>query len=303
MNMKRIFLLCGIVLIGVGVIWAWTAQRNTAPSSDKISVVASFYPLAEFARQVGGDKVDVQTLLHPGVEPHDYEPTPKDITALHEAEVFVYNGAGLEPWADRLSKELDGKGMVQVEAAKGLAVRRESQDAPDPHVWLDPVLAQQQVRKIADALSNVDAANRDFYQAQAAAYVAQLAELDQNFQQGMAQCTGRQIVASHEAFGYLADRYKLQLLAIAGLSPEEEPSPQKLADVAEFVKANQVRYIFFETLVSPKLAETIATETGAKTTVLNPLEGVTEQEIAKGVTYISLQKENLQNLRLALNCT
>lgn len=285
---------------------AWLVLRQASnKDNDKVTVTASFYPMAEFARQVGGEKVAVTTLTGPGVEPHDYDPRPQDISRLYRSDVFVYNGAGLEHWADRIKDEASHHGVEVVRASDGVKLLPSTNDASspaDPHIWLDPVRAQQQVRHIADGLRRVDPNHAEYYQARAQAYIAKLRALDSAFQSGLSTCDTRDVVTSHQAFGYVAQRYNLNLTSISGLSPDNEPSPQKLAEVAQFVKDNHVRYIFFETLVSPKLADTIAQETGAKTLVFNPIEGLTEKEMQQGQNYLSIQKENLQNLRLALNC-
>jgi zinc transport system substrate-binding protein len=282
------------------------------PLADKVRVTASFYSMAEFARQVGGDKVEVSTLVAPGVEPHDYDPTPQDIAGVHESRVFIYNGAGLEPWADKIGDELRSNGVVVVDASDGLSLM--SKDAAeagessagssnfDPHVWLDPVLAGQEADRIKEGLIQADPQNRDAYEANAASFKGRLDELDDAYRNYLAGCSRRDIVVSHQAFKYLASRYNLNVVAISGLSPDEEPSPQKLAEVAEFARAGDVHFIFFETLVSPRLSDTIASEVGARTLVFNPLEGLTDEEIARGEDYLSVQRENLENLRTALDC-
>jgi zinc transport system substrate-binding protein len=268
-----------------------------APSSGKVRVTASFYPVAEFARQVGGDKVDVSTLVKPGVEPHDYDPTPQDLKGLYSSRLFVYNGAGLEKWLDRVKPDLKDNNVATVDASTGIELR-----PMDPHIWLDPVLAQKEVDNISAGLQKVDPSNASYYQARAKDYKTQLATLDSSYRSGLAQCTRHDIVTSHQAFGYLGSRYGLDVLAISGLSPDEEPTPQQLGDAATFAREHQVKYIFFETLVSPKLSETLAKEVGAQTLVFNPLEGLTDDEIAAGDNYVTVQQENLKNLRIALDC-
>jgi len=289
---------------------------NEASTSEggKIKVVASFYPMAEFARQIGKDKVEVTTLISPGVEPHDYDPMPQDIAGIHKSRMFVYNGAGLEPWADRIGGDAAADGVTVVSASDGIDLMTKdpgsgagSASSPqtssyDPHVWLDPVLAAQEVDNIKNGLIQADPGNRAAYETNANDFKSELNDLDNQYRHGLADCARNDIVTSHQAFKYLANRYGLNVVAIAGLSPDEEPSPQKLAEVSRFARANNVEYIFFETLVSPKLSETIASEIGVKTLVFNPLEGLTDDEIALGQNYISVQKENLDHLRLALDC-
>lgn len=302
LGMKKVVIATGIILAlaAIGLL----AMQHTAPTSDKLPVTASFYPLAEFARQVGGDKVAVTTLIRPGVEPHDYDPTPKDVAKIYQSKVLVYNGAGLEPWVQKISNDAQKSGVSLVQTSKGLNLLAKTEDhsSTDPHVWMDPVLAMQQVTAIKNAFIQADPANRTTYQANAQAYLAQLKELDAAFRHGLAQCQLRDIVTSHQAFAYLAKEYGLNALAISGLSPDDEPSPQELANVANFARAHRVTHIFFETLVSPKLSQTIAREVGAQTIVFNPLEGLTPDEMRAGKNYITVQKQNLQALQTALHC-
>jgi zinc transport system substrate-binding protein len=308
---RKIFWLAAALIVALAALVVLrSAALDSGDSSGRVRVAASFYPLAEFARQVGGERVDVTTLVAPGVEPHDYDPSPRDIAGVHDSQVFIFNGAGLEPWAEKIKNELSAGGVVVVTASDGLLLIPAGADTPqsdgasrhDPHVWLDPVLASREVDNIKAGLEVADPEGAEIYEANATAYKSKLEELAGDYESGLKDCGGRQIVTSHQAFGYLAARYQLDVMAISGLSPEEEPSPQKLADIARFVRENDVRYIFFETLVSPKLADTIAGETGAKTLVFNPLEGLTEDAMAQGQNYITVQRQNLDNLRTALDC-
>jgi zinc transport system substrate-binding protein len=172
----------------------------------------------------------------------------------------------------------------------------------DPHIWLDPKLAQKEIATIAMAFEKFDNTNRVFYEKNAISLKNKLDVLDQGFRLGLLNCQQNNIVTSHAAFGYIASDYGLNQISVTGLSPDAEPSPQKMAEISQFAKTNQIKYIFFETLVSPRLADTIAGEIGAKTLVFNPLEGLTKDEQAKGWDYFSIQKENLANLKIALGC-
>lgn len=270
---------------------------NSTQDSEKLAVTASFYPMAEFSRQVGGDNVTVSILVGPGVEPHDYDPSPRDIAELKDSAVFVYNGGGIEPWAEKIVSDLGNGGVSSLNASRDLPEAN-----TDPHVWLDPVRAQKQVASIRDAFIEADPENADKYKTNADKYRAQLAKLDSEFTNGLAQCQRRDVVTSHEAFKYLAERYKLQIIPISGISPDEEPSPQKLAEVAALARQKNVTHVFLETLASSKLSETVAREIGVQTLVLNPLEGLTDTEVAANADYLSVQRDNLKNLRLALGC-
>lgn len=291
------------ILLVVGMVY-FVSGRSGGPTSledGKLSVVASFYPLAEFSRKIGGDLVSVETITPPGVEPHDFEPSPSQLISAQKARLFLYNGAGLDPWAQRMSGDLRGHG------AKVISMRRyvdpiHSGKGVDPHYWLDPVSAIRQAGAISAALQQIDPDNKAAYQGNAAGYIGELEELATDYKTGLSDCRTRTIVTTHEAFAYLARRYDLEVIAIAGVSPEQEPSADKLAVISRTVKERKIEYIFAETLSTSKFADTVARESGAKTLVFNPIEGLTEKEISKGKNYISIMRENLSKLRLALEC-
>ena len=278
-------------------------------------VVASFYSLYEFARQVAGDRAEVVSLVPPGVEPHDWEPAPRDVARVERASLFIYNGAGFDPGAERLAKTAAAAGRAVVEATTGLPLlaadphshaKTQTTGAkgapPDPHVWLDPTLAQAQVGIIRDALVRTDPANAQHYTGRAATYTAKLASLHEGYTRGLADCARREIVVSHAAFTYPAQRYKLVQVPVMGLAPQSEPSPAEVARVVRTVRRIKAKVIFFETLVSGRLADTLAAEVGATTMVLNPIEGLTPDEAQAGKDYVKLMEENLANLRSALDC-
>ena len=277
--------------------------RDAPVPEGKPLVVASFYPMYEFTRQVALDRAQVISLVPPGVAGHDWEPSPQDVAQVRRARAFVYNGAGFEPWAEKLIKEAVGPSTVVVAASAGLTVPRAVGDGMDPHVWLDPVLAQRVVEAIRRALERGDPAGQATYVANAAAYTAKLAELDARFEAGLRTCARRDVVVSHAGFGYLTRRYRLEQIAVTGIAPQAEPSPAALAAVVRTARARAVTAIFLEPLVSPKLAETLARELGVRLLTLNPIEGVTKQEAADGVGYIDLMTRNLESLREGLGCT
>lgn len=309
-----------------------SADPTGPPPPARPLVVATFYPLFEFARQVAGDRAEVTALVPSGVEPHDWEPAPADVARLQEARVFVYNGGGFEPWVDRLLGEVLPRDAVVVNATEGLplvaadlprhehgpghhhgpaiAATPRGPGAPlaapggalDPHAWLDPLLAAAQVERIREALTRADPAGSAVYADNAGQYAASLQALHGRFERGLAECARRQIVVSHAAFGYLARRYGLTQVPVMGLAPEAEPSPAEMARIVRFMRRERVRYVFFETLVSSKLAETLAREVQAKTLVLNPVEGLTAEEAAAGRGYVALMDANLENLRVGLGC-
>lgn len=297
------------------------APATTAPSiPEKPLILTSFYPMYEFTSQIAGSLARVELLVEAGIEPHDWQPSAQQVKQLEQADMLVYNGAGMEGWVDQVIGALDNKKLVAVEASKGVTLRtgeahdheashaeehhheEEKKTVPsekvvyDPHVWLSPKKAMEQVRIIQRALVRMDPTHESTYNANADAYVATLTALDAQYRAQLAPFAKREFITQHAAFGYLAHEYGLQQLPIAGLSPEIEPSATRMAEIVTFVKEHGVRTIFFETLASSKVAEAIAQETGAKTATLNPIEGLTEAEKQAGDQYVRLMERNLDAL-------
>ena len=291
------------------------AKADAMESKKMLKVMASFYPMYDFAAKIGGDKAEVITLVPSGTEPHDWEPAAADIRNLEEADLFIYSGAGMEHWVDDVLASLDNKDLISVEASKGVALRDghshsheeeegagepEEEGQYDPHVWLSPLNAEKEMENIKNAYIKADPDNRDYYEANYELYASRFADLNQKFKDTLSSLPNKDIVVSHEAFGYLCDAYGLNQVGIEGLSPDSEPSPARMAEIIDFVRANHVRVIFFEELVSPKVAETIAKETGSSVQVLNPLEGLSDEELESGADYFSVMEENLKRLEAAL---
>ncbi|MZQ86707.1 zinc ABC transporter solute-binding protein [Paenibacillus sp. 5J-6] len=286
-------------------------------ATGKLNVVTTFYPMYEFTKQVAGEHADVIALIPSGTEPHDWEPSAKDMKKVSNADVFVFNGI-VEGWAEQALASADNQKRVVVEASQGIDLmeglpeeeedhkdedHKEAADGKilDPHVWLSPVLAQKEVESIAAGLTQADPAHTADYRKNADAYIAKLKALDESFRTGLSTAKQKDFVTQHAAFGYLAKEYGLTQVPIAGLSPEEEPSPAKMAEIIDFAKQNQVKTIFFETLVDPKVAQTISKEINAKTDVLNPVEGLTDEDMKQNLDYIAIMTKNLEALKKALN--
>lgn len=271
---------------------------RTAPAG--LPVAATIYPLVEFARGVGGPRVSVRALIPAGAEAHDYEPTPGDAAAAARSRLFIYNGAGFEPWAARLIAQLP-EATLRLDATAGLPLVSAG-GRPDPHVWLDPLLARQQVDLIRAALARVDPGGEEAYAAGAARLAAALAELDAAFRQGLAPCRGKEFITAHAAFGYLARRYDLHVTAISGLAPEAEPSPARIKGIIEQARRAGVRVVFVEPRGEWRVAETIAREVGGQTAVLDPLETLSAAAQRAGKNYFTVMHENLEQLARGLDC-
>lgn len=267
-------------------------------------VVAAFYPLFEAAQRVGGDRVQVRNITPAGAEPHDLELNSRQVDRIEDAAVVVFLGRGFQPALEKAAERAKGAKVDLLSEVGSLLPAPEGDDdlEIDPHVWLDPTLFKAMVARVASALSEADPPNRSTYEANAADYSRELDDLDASFRQGLAQCDRRVMVTSHDAFGYLARRYNLTQEAIAGLEPESEPSPKRLADLADKVRSDGTKTIFYETLVSPKVAQTLAREAGVGTAVLDPLEGLSEDDAKAGKTYVSVMRDNLAAVRQALGC-
>jgi zinc transport system substrate-binding protein len=260
---------------------------GSSEASGGEQVAASFYPLAFAAAELGGDSVDVVNLTPPGTEPHDLEPTPSDVRELKSADLVLLLGHGFQPQLE----EAAGSGDEVVELLDTPGLNRFAND--DPHVWLDPARYELIARRIGEELGTSAALD---------SFVARLKALDREYRRGLADCARDDIVTSHDAFGYLAQRYGLHQIPITGLSPEAEPSPKDLSRVVDLVRQTKATTVFSETLVSPKIAKAVASETGARTAVLNPIEGLEPSEAERGEDYFSLMRSNLAALRAALGC-
>jgi zinc transport system substrate-binding protein len=280
---------------------ALAACGGSADAGSGTRIVAAFYPL-EFIAQKVSPSADVTNVTPAGAEPHDLELTPRDIETLLRADYVLYLGNGFQP---AIEDALEGN-EAALDLLEGIELIAESEEgghdtdehgaesALDPHVWLDPLRFAVMARVVAEATGEPEAA---------AGLVADLEELDGEFRDGLVECERTVLVTSHAAFGYLADAYGLEQIALTGLAPEAEPSPRDLEQLVEDVERVGATTVFFETLVSPDIAETVARETGATTAVLNPLEGLTEEELEDGADYFSVMRENLAALRQALGCT
>lgn len=293
---------------------------DTPPGQKRLKVVASLFPLYDFAKNVGKDKTEVTLLMPPGMEPHSFEPKPADIMLLNKTAIFIYTNRYMEPWAAAILKGLDNNALVVVDSSKGLELIRETEEehhheagheagheaseGMDPHVWLDFSNAMKMVDTIADAFAKKDPANGDYYRTNAEAYKAQLAALDKKFVETLSRCAHRKLVSGgHNTFGYLARRYNLEYVsAYRGFSADAEPTSKDLIALTKIVRRHGLSHIFHEELISPRIAETISRETGAGLLMLHGAHNIGKEDLQKGVKFLSLMNGNLENLRKGLQC-
>ena len=280
------------LLATVAVLASSVLGAVTASASSRASVVASFYPLAWAAQQVGGDRVEVTNLTPAGAEPHDLELTPDQIDEVLDAKLVVELGRGFQPAVEQAAAQREGPTLQLL-----------PRGTKDPHVWLDPLRMATIVRAVQRGLVEADPKGRARYARNAARVVEGLQALDARYRQGLAHCQRTVIVTAHEAFGHLADRYGLRQEGVAGLSPDAEPDAQRISQLTDLVKRDGVTTVFTEELVSPRIASTLAREAGVRTDTLNPLEGLTDREMRRGDDYVSVMDANLGKLRQALGCS
>lgn len=309
-------LLAAAFLCG-GTVGCGAAAKPPFTDPDKLHIVASFYVMADFAGKVGGDNIEVYCLASGG-DPHDWEPAPRDISALEQADVLVLNGGGFEHWADAVLPTLQNENLQILVTGKEAWLNSQAHDhadeeghdhegedvhdhsSGDPHFWLDPQKAAEQVKAIAETLAAADPANEKLYHLRAAQMQANLEQLDTDFSTGLAGISQREIVVSHAAFGHLCTRYDLTQIAVQGLAPEGEPDPAQMAKVIDVVSEHKIHTIFFEQQASPKVADAIARETGVNTAVLETLESLSAERVADGEDYLSVMHQNLVQLQVAL---
>ena len=312
MNRKKriglVFLFSILLILAVGC----GNQEGAQPKSDKLNVVTTFYPMYDFTKNVAGDEADVTLLLEAGTDTHGYEPSAKEVAAISEADVFIYNSEEMEVWVSSVLESIDTENTVVVNASEGISLLESTEEhgeheaeghnhEVDPHIWLDPLLAKDEVSNIKAGLIAADPENEKTYETNATAYIGKLEELNQEFETVFKGATERTFVTQHAAFAYLANRYDLEQVSIAGISTEEEPSPAKLAELQDYVKENDIKYIYYAETSSSKIAETLANETDADLEVLNPIEGITTENQEKGIDYIQLMKNNLAALQKSIH--
>lgn len=336
MNLFKARALVGMVIACL-IIMAGCTSKDTSiqngensEKEDQLHIVTTFYPMYEFTKNIAKDKAQVDLLIPSNIEPHDWEPSPKDMEKIQKSDILIFNSSNMETWISAVQDSLGKDQPLFIEASneitlmEGVAhdhdydeeadlhneeMEHHNEEAEhhdeenahlDPHVWLSPVLAQKEVQNITAALVKLDPKNKDVYENNSHEYIQKLKELDELYRKTLHNVASKEIITQHAAFGYLAREYGLIQVPISGLSPSEEPSPAKLAELKKFAEEHQIKVIFFEETTSPKVAQTLAAELGAETEVLNTLEGLSMEDQKKGLGYIEVMKNNLKSLENAL---
>jgi zinc transport system substrate-binding protein len=305
-----------LVLAGCGSEQA-DGAGTTQDAEGGLTVLAGFYPLEFVTARVGGDRVSVSSLTPPGVEAHDLELAPRDVARIGDADLVVHL-EGFQPAVDEAVSQEASDSSFEVGAVADLDVEvgehshegtdeahaedddDHTHDATDPHFWLDPTKLAAVAEGTADRLAELDPEGEQGFRDNAADLVAELEALDEEMTMGLSTCETRTMVVSHEAYGYLAARFDLEQVGISGLTADDEPSAAQMAELVAFVRDNDIRTVYYETLVSPDVADTIAAEAGVETAVLDPIEGLTDE--SQGSDYLEIMRANLANLQAGQPC-
>lgn len=314
-RIPRLILFCLILIL----IFSCQQANDPDPKDKKLRVIATIFPVYDFARNIGGDKINIKMLLPPGTDAHHYELRPEDIVRVTKADVFLFTNFELEQWAYKIIKAADkNTNMLAVETGNGAILlpldqeeanhdTHENHDGHvsrfDPHIWLDMDNAQKMVDNITDAFIQKDPRNSDYYLKNAGDYKRKLVNMDQRYRTALAACKTRTVLhAGHWAFAYLAARYHLQYIAAYNVFADAEPAPQQIFVLIDQIKNEKVSHVYYEDMMNPRLAKTIASETGAGLLKLNNGHDISKADINKGETFLSLMEKNLISLQKGLQC-
>lgn len=314
--MKKLLILLILVLV------TGCASKSESKDSEGLTIYTSFYTMEDFTKKIVGDKIQVFNLVKTGDEPHNWEPTPTDIASIEKADMLIYNGAGFEHWVDSVIGSIGSEKIFALNTSEGVELLEDTvihehdeneheegthdhedhdHENYDPHVWLNIKNAIIQLENIKNAVIKIDPENEAYYTENFNKYKEEFEALDKKYEDTISEFKNKDIVVSHKAFSYMCSEYGLNQLAIEGLSPDSEPDASRMANIVDFIKSEDIKVIFFEELASPKVAETIAKETGKEVDILSPIEGLTEEEKQNGEDYLSIMEKNLEALKRALN--
>jgi len=330
--MKKILFILGVITMLIGSVFAVSTYRQQPNiHSQQLTIVTTLFPLYDFAKNIGGENVRVSLLLPPGVEAHSFEPKPSDIAKINSSDLFIYTGKFMEPWAQDVIQGLSNKDITIVDSSKGITLTgnddhndehassehhekvghpQEKKHDPhhhhgaDPHIWLDFDHDKTMIQTITTALSQKDPTNAAYYQQNANEYVTKLTALDEQYKTILSGCETNTIVyGGHYAFGYVANRYGLTYKAAQGVSPDAEPTAQDLIQLVQQIREENIKYVFYEELTSPKIAETLAHETKTTMLLLHAAHNISKEDFKQNISFLSIMEKNLDNLRVGLQCS
>ena len=276
------------------------ADKTKTEENDKLNVYTSFHAVYDFTSKIGGDKINLSCLVPSGSQPHDWEPSVKDMLELENTDIFFYNGAGMENFIEKIKKSIDSNNLKYVELSTAAELIKNENDINDPHVWLNPRNVIKEMEMIKNTLSKYDSDNASYYEKNFNEHKEKLEKLDTDFLNAVSKFKTKNIITSHEAYGYLCDAYGLNQVGIEGLMAESEPSPSKMAEITEYIKTNNIKYIFYEELLNPKTTQIISDETGCQLLELSAFEGLTKEQSDNEYDYYLVMYKNLDNLKKAL---
>lgn len=303
-----------ILCIAIGY-WAFyilkkqsTSNQNSISDIKKLKVVTTLFPIYDFAKNIGKDKIEVMLLLPPGVEAHSFELTPGDVIEINQADILIYTNKFMEPWISDIIKGVTNKNLLIVNTSEDIklipAVFHDADEpagSMDPHIWLDFDNAKMMVNSIAKAFIDKDTSNKAFYEKNAIDYNQLLADLDKDYKSTIISCKLKKIIyAGHYAFGYLAKRYGLDYIAAQGISPDSEPTARDLAVLIDQINKDNIKYVFYEELASPRIAEMLSKETNTDLLLLNAAHNISKEQLEKGISFTEIMKNNLNNLKIGL---
>lgn len=319
MKSNRSFL--AILLILCTFLLIFCDNKGQKPSEKKkLNIVTTLFPIYDFTRNITGEKADVKLLLPPGIEAHSFDPKPSDIRRINSADILIFTGKYMEPWVEGVLKGIENRHFIVVDASKGIALAKSEAYGDehghkkgkntehihgkiDPHIWLDITNAKTMIDNILEGIIQKDETNRDYYVKNATVYKVKLDEMDKRYMDSLTSCKKKVFIhGGHFAFGYLARRYGLIYLAAYKGSPDSEPTPTRMAELKKTIKNNNLQYIYYEELITPRVAEIIAKEAKIKTLKLHGAHNISKEEMDSGITYLKIMEKNLDNLRLGLEC-
>lgn len=326
---KLVFIIFVVALIFSSIIFLLNRTKISENNSQKIKVVTTLFPLYDFVKNIGKDKVEITLLLPPGVEAHAFEPKPSDLIKINESDLFIFTGKFMEPWANDIALGINSGNLKILDSSVGIDLMDQSDSSSqgeahnlpgiidnsetnenihdfngvDPHIWLDFSYVSIMINNITKALIEVDPANADYYRKNHQNYQDQLNRLDNNYKNELLNCkTNKVIYGGHYAFGYLSKRYGIKYEAAYGLSPDSEPSVKDIAKIIEEIKKEKIDYIFFEELLGSKVAQTLAAETETNLLSLNPGHNIGKKDFENNVSFLDIMQKNLENLKIGLHC-